>query len=60
MRKHLIATLLSAGTASALVLALGAAASLARPDAAAAGTRASGLVAKWRYRQKSRASLLVA
>ncbi len=39
MRNHLIVTVLSAGTASALVLALGAAASLARPDAAAAATR---------------------
>ena len=39
MRKHLIAAVLSAGTASALVLALGAAASPTRPDAAAAATR---------------------
>jgi hypothetical protein len=36
MCKHLIAAVLSAGTASALVLALGAAASPTRPDAAAA------------------------
>ena len=40
MRNNLIATVLSAGTASALVLVLGAA-SPSRPDAAAAATRAA-------------------
>jgi hypothetical protein len=53
MRNHLIAPVLSAGTASALVLALAAATSLCRPDAAtaatlaAAGGRAAALGGSW-------------